>query len=52
MTFGNYKIDTIFALFAITFLIMAIVLENKAFLGGVLICLIFGIKKIKNDKSK
>ncbi|MDO4440964.1 MAG: hypothetical protein Q4B81_02145 [Moraxella sp.] len=48
MQFGNYRIDTIFLMIAITFLMMAIILKNPAFIGSVIICLIFGIKKIKD----
>lgn len=46
MKLGNYKIDITFVLFAIVFIFMAIIYENMAFLSGVIVCLIFGIKKM------
>ncbi|WP_181879756.1 hypothetical protein [Moraxella lacunata] len=32
----------------IAFFMMAITLENPAFIGSVVICLIFGVKKVKD----
>lgn len=52
MKLGSYKIDITFVLFAIVFIFIAIIYENMAFLSGVIVCLIFGIKKIKNKKIK
>lgn len=48
MKFGNYQIDTLFAVLAFTFLLTAFLQENMAFLGAVIICLIFGVKKVGN----
>ena len=48
MTFGNYRISTIFLMLTIAFFMMAITLENPAFIGSVVICLIFGVKKVKD----
>lgn len=45
MKFGNYQIDLLFAILALTFLLTAFLLQNMAFLGAVIICLIFGVKK-------
>lgn len=49
MIIKGYKIDWMFAILAITFMMAAIVSNNFAFMGGVIICLIFGIKKIKKQ---
>lgn len=51
MQFKGYKIETIPGIFAMTFLLMAIVYENFAFIGSTIICLIFGIKKTKLDTT-
>lgn len=51
MIIKGYKIDWMFAMLAIIFMIAAIVSDNFAFMGGVIICLIFGIKKIKNNSD-
>ncbi|WP_194162438.1 hypothetical protein [Moraxella catarrhalis] len=47
MIIKGYKIDWTFAMLAMSFVMAAIVSNNFAFMGGVIICLIFGIKKIK-----
>lgn len=51
MIIKGYKIDWIFAMLAMSFVMAAIVSKNFAFMGGVIICLIFGIKKIKNNSD-
>lgn len=33
---------------AIAFFVMAITLKNPAFIGSVVVCLIFGVKKVKD----
>lgn len=48
MKFGNYRIDAIFLMLAVVFLIMMATTQNFAFIGAVMICVIFGIKKIKD----
>jgi putative membrane protein len=48
MIIKGYKIDWIFAMLAIIFMMAAIVSNNFAFMGSVIICLIFGVKKINN----
>ncbi|WFF37992.1 hypothetical protein LU290_06935 [Moraxella nasibovis] len=52
MTFGSYRISTIFLMLAIVFFVMAITLENSAFIGSVVVCLIFGAKKVKDVPKK
>lgn len=51
MIIKGHKIDWTFAMFAMTFMMAVIVSNNFAFMGGVIICLIFGIKKIKNNSD-
>lgn len=51
MIIKGHKIDWTFAMFAMTFMMAAIVSNNFAFMGGVIICLIFGIKTIKNNSG-
>lgn len=51
MIIKGYKIDWTFAMLAMSFVMAAIVSKNFAFMGGVIICLIFGIKKIKNNSG-
>ena len=48
MKFSNYQIDTIFLMLAIAFVMLAIILQNPAFIGSVIICFIFGVKKIQD----
>lgn len=52
MKFKDYHIDMVLAIFAMTFIVLAIVYNNFAFIGATLICLIFGVKKIKKSKNK
>lgn len=48
MIIKGYKIDRMFAMLAIIFMIAAIVSNNFVFMGSVIICLIFGVKKRNN----
>nr|WP_261987942.1 helix-turn-helix transcriptional regulator [Streptococcus dysgalactiae] len=43
---GNYLLDYFFLLMAIVFIIITITSHNIVFLSSVVICLIFGLKKI------
>lgn len=43
---GNYLLDYFFLLMAIVFIIINITSHNIVFLSSVVICLIFGLKKI------
>lgn len=45
MKFGKYTVDTVFLILAAVFMFTAIVQDNMAFLGVVIICAILGIKK-------
>lgn len=51
MIIKGYKIDWIFTMLAMSFVVSSIVSNSFAFMGGVIICLIFGIKKIKNKSG-
>lgn len=51
MIIKGYKIDWIFTMLAMSFVVSSIVSNSFAFMGGVIICLIFGIKKIKNNSD-
>lgn len=48
MIIKGYKIDWIFTMLAMSFVVSSIVSNSFAFMGGVIICLIFGVKKINN----
>lgn len=51
MRFKNYQVHTLFAALAMTFIVLAIVYDNFAFIGATMICLIFGVKKINHNNQ-
>ncbi|WP_416192595.1 hypothetical protein [Neisseria sp. CCUG12390] len=45
MKFGAYHMDTVFLIMAAAFIAAIIYTGNFAFVGAVIICVIFGLKK-------